>query len=176
MSKQVKQMQMDVLKNQFQDVRDLVFLSANGIDAISENTMRLTLRKKNIRLQMVKNSLMRRVLSDAGLNVPEDVWAGTTVVAWGGDSVKGLSKEIESQLKLDKIKDKLKVKTVIADGANTTFEMALKMPTRLEAIGEIVAMAMGPASQIAGCLVGPGGAVASQVATISEKGVDAPAA
>ncbi|MBX7105125.1 MAG: 50S ribosomal protein L10 [Gemmataceae bacterium] len=176
MSKQVKQMQMDVLKGTFKDVRDAVFMSSNGVDAISENTMRLALRKKNIRMQMVKNSLMRRVFADMGVTVPDAVWAGPTVVAWGGDSVKGLSKEIETHLKTDKIKDKLKVKSVLADGASTTFELALKMPTRLEAIGEIVAMAMGPASQIAGCLVGPAGAVASQIATIGEKGVEAPAA
>jgi hypothetical protein len=47
--------------------------------------------------------------------------------------------------------------------------MAMKMPTRLEAIGEIVSMIMGPASAIAGCLVGPGGQVASQIATIADK-------
>jgi hypothetical protein len=46
---------------------------------------------------------------------------------------------------------------------------ALTMPTRLEAIGEIVAMMMGPASWIAGALTGPGGQVASQIATIAEK-------
>src|SRR5437870_1836897 len=110
MSKQVKQMQMDVLKREFQDVRDMVFLSSKGVDAITENTMRLTLRKKNIRLQMVKNSLMRRVFTGMGVTVPEDVWAGTTVVAWGGESVKHLSKSIETELGNPKLKDRLKVK------------------------------------------------------------------
>jgi large subunit ribosomal protein L10 len=176
MSKQVKQMQMSVLKAQFQDVRDVVFLSAQGVDAISENTMRLALRKKNIRLQMVKNSLMRRVLGEIGLAVPESVWSGPTVVAWGGENVKDLSKEIETQLKADKVKTKLSVKSVLADGAATTFEMALKMPTRLEAIGEVIAAAIGPAGQIAAGLIGPAGQVASQIATIAEKGVETPAA
>jgi len=173
MSKQVKQMQMDALKSEFKDVRDMVFLSAKGVDVQTENAMRLAMRKKNMRLQMVKNSLLRRVFGGMGVTVPDEVWLESTVVAWGGDSIKRLSKEIETHLKHDKLKDKFKVKSVLADGATATFAQALTMPTRLEAIGEIIAMAMGPGSQLAGCLVGPGSQVASQVATIGEKGVEA---
>jgi large subunit ribosomal protein L10 len=173
MSKQVKQLQMDALKSEFKDVRDMVFLSVKGVDVQTENAMRLAMRKKNMRLQMVKNSLLRRVFGGLGVTVPEDTWTETTVIAWGGDSIKSLSKELEAQFKNDKLKDKIKVKSVMADGATATFAQALTMPTRLEAIGEIIAMAMGPGAQIAGCLVGPGGQVASQIATIGEKGVEA---
>jgi large subunit ribosomal protein L10 len=152
-----------------------VFLTASGVDAISENAMRLGLRKKNIRLQMVKNSLARRVFDAQGLKVPEDVWLSTTVIAWGGNSIKELAKELDAQFKNDKIKDKVKVKSVLADGQTTTFEMAKMMPTRLEAIGEIIAAAIGPAGHIAACLIAPGGQVASQIKTIAEK-AEAPAA
>jgi large subunit ribosomal protein L10 len=178
MSKQVKQMQMDVLAKEFADVKDMVICSVKGIDAINENAMRLNLRKKNIRMQMVKNSLFRRVFGES-LPLPEAVWSGTSVIAWGGDSVKGLSKEIEAYLKDPKFKDKLSVKTAVAEGQPVAFDLALKMPTRLEAIGEIVAMAVGPGSAIAGCLTGPASQIASQIQTISEKtaeGAEAPAA
>jgi large subunit ribosomal protein L10 len=173
MSKQVKQLQMDALKSEFKDVRDMVFLTVKGVDVQTENAMRLAMRKKNMRLQMVKNSLLRRVFGGMGVTVPDSVWLESTVVAWGGESIKGLSKELETQLKHDKLKDKVKVKSVLADGTTTTFAKALTMPTRLEAIGEIIAMAMGPSAQIAGCIVAPGGQIASQIATIGEKGVEA---
>ncbi len=173
MSKQVKQMQMDALHSEFKDVRDMVFLTSKGVDVQTENTMRLAMRKKNMRLQMVKNSLLRRVFGGMGVTVPDSVWAETTVVAWGGDSIKSLSKELETQLKHEKLRDKFKVKSVLADGATATFAQALVMPTRLEAIGEIIAMAMGPSSAIAGCLASPGGQIASQIASIGEKGVEA---
>jgi hypothetical protein len=39
------------------------------------------------------------------------------------------------------------------------------MPTRLEAIGEVVAMILGPGAAIAGILQGPGGQIASQIET-----------
>jgi len=175
MSKAVKQMQIKSLENEFSGIKDAVFLTASGVDAISENAMRLGLRKKNIRLQMVKNSLARRVFDAQGLKVPEDVWLSTTVIAWGGNSIKELAKELDAQFKNDKIKDKVKVKSVLADGQTTTFEMAKMMPTRLEAIGEIIAAAIGPAGHIAACLIAPGGQVASQIKTIAEK-AEAPAA
>ena len=54
--------------------------------------------------------------------------------------------------------------------------MAKTMPTRLEAIGEVLAAILGPASAIAGCLVGPGGQVAGCVAAVEEKNKDGAAA
>lgn len=177
MSKAVKQMQMDALAKDFEGVRDLVFLTATGVDAQADNVARIGLRKKNIRMQMVKNSLLRRVFRKSGVTAPDEVWAGTTIVAWGGESVKGLSREIEAQLlKNDKVKTKVKVKSVLADGQQVSFEQALTMPTRLEAIGEIIAALLGPASSIAAALTTPASQVASQIQKIAEKEEAAPAA
>src|SRR3954454_310130 len=111
MSKAVKQMQMDALAKDFNGVRDMVFMTAKGVDWQTDNAVRLGLRKKNIRMQVVKNSLLRRVFATSGIAVPESVWTGVTVVAWGGDSVKALSREIETQLKNDKVKNKVQIKS-----------------------------------------------------------------
>lgn len=179
MSKQIKQMQMDALAAEFKDVRDLVVLSVSGLTAQADNRIRLDLRKKGIRMRVVKNSLLRRVFNDAQINLPESVWAGPTTLAWGGDSVKGLSKEIDA-IARKKENDKLiAVKTAVAEGLPVPFAKALTMPTRLEAIGEIVAAILGPASSIVGCLTGPAAQLASQIQTIGEKKpeeADAPAA
>ena len=69
MSKVIKQMQMDALKHDFNGVRDMVMINIVGLDAITENHIRLGLRKKGIRLQQVKNSLARRVFTEFGLNI-----------------------------------------------------------------------------------------------------------
>lgn len=173
MSKAIKQMQMNDLKNTFGSVRDLVFMNIVGLNAVAENTMRLALRKKGIRLQMVKNSLARRVLGESGIAV-EQGWIGSTTVAWGGASIADLSKEVETLRK--KHEKFIKVKTAVADGQEVTFAVALKMPTRLEAIGRVISMALAPASNIVSALTGPGATVASQIKTISEKKEEAPAA
>src|SRR5436305_1166974 len=131
MSKQVKQMQMNVLANTFRDVKDMVFMTAQGIDAITENKIRLHLRKKNILPMMVKNSLLRRVFTDFGIKPADEAWAGTTVVAWGGDSIKDLSKELDTAFFKDaKLKEKVRPKTALAEGQPVTFAQALAMPTR----------------------------------------------
>jgi large subunit ribosomal protein L10 len=172
MSKVIKQMQMDALKKDFNGVRDMVLLNIVGLDAIAENKMRLDLRKKGIRLQMVKNSLARRVFGEMGLKA-ESAWAGPTTVAWGAGSVAELSKEIETLVK--KYTKKMAVKSAIADGQEVTFDVALKMPTKQEILSSIVGMIMGPASQIAGQIVGPGSQIAGQLKTLSEKKESDPA-
>ncbi len=173
MSKQIKQMEMDSLKHDFADVRDLVLLSVKGLTSQTDNQVRLTLRKKNIRLHWVKNSLARRVFGEMGVQL-ENVWEGPTLFAWGSDSIKGLSREVEGLIKDlgkkdPKIGEKIKVKAAVAEGQQITFDQALKMPTRQEAIGEIIGMILGPASEIAAMLTGPASQIASQIETISKK-------
>jgi large subunit ribosomal protein L10 len=166
MSKQVKQMQMDVLRGAFHDVRDLVMLSASGLNAQTENQMRLALRKKNIHLHMVKNSLARRVFTDLGINLAQ-AWTGPTLLAWGADSLADLSKTLQPMIK--KNEKAIKVKLAVAEGQQVTFQQALDMPTRTEAIGTIIGMIVGVASQIASQIVGPATQIASQIKTLSEK-------
>ena len=173
MSKQIKQMEMDSLKHTFTDVRDLVVLSVKGLACQVDNLFRLTLRKKNVRVHWVKNSLARWVFGEMGVGL-DKVWEGSTLFAWGSDSVKGLSKELEGLIKElgkkdPKINDKIKIKAAVAEGQQVSFEQALKMPTRKEAIGEIIGMILGPANEIAAMLTGPASQIASQIETISKK-------
>src|SRR5262245_432998 len=95
MSKQIKQMEMDALKQAFQDVRDMVVLSVSGLNATADNQLRLGLRKKNIHLRVVKNSLARRVFTELGIKTSDPYWEGPTTLAWGAGSLADLSKEIE---------------------------------------------------------------------------------
>src|ERR1700674_4713556 len=106
MSKQIKQMEMDALKQTFQGIQDLVLLTVSGMNSQVDNQMRLTLRKKNIRLQVVKNSLARRVFEEMGLQVAK-YWEGPTTVAWGAGSLAELSRELDTLFKKN---DKVKVK------------------------------------------------------------------
>jgi large subunit ribosomal protein L10 len=182
MSKVIKQMQMDALKRDFNGVRDMVLLNIVGLDAIAENQVRLNLRKKGIRLQLVKNSLARRVFKELGLSVLTDGdakaekkrWTGSTTVAWGGTSIAELSKELETIVK--KYEKKMKVKTAVSDGQEVPFAVALKMPTKQQIQATILGMILSPGSQIASQIVGPATQIAGQLKTLSEKKEEAPAA
>ena len=186
MSKVIKQMEMNDLRRTFDGVRDLVVLTTNKLSAQGEYTFRAAMRKKGIRLKVVKNSLARRVFEEMNLAIPDDspYWQKQTVLAWGGDSVAGLSKEVDAELKnpknlsLYKSKEgeKITVKGAVADGSPVTFEQGIAMPTLADLLAQLVSMITGPGAQIAACLEGPGAQLASQLKTIAEKeGAEAPA-
>jgi large subunit ribosomal protein L10 len=166
MSKQIKQMEMDALGKTFREVRDLVALSVSGLDSRADNQLRLSLRKKNIRLQVVKNSLARRVLGEMGITA-EKFWDGPTTLAWGASSLAELSRELDEVRK--KHEKAIKPKGAVADGQAVTFEQALKMPTKAEAIGRVVMLALAPASRLLSQIKGPASQVAGQIKTLSEK-------
>lgn len=182
MSKVIKQMQMDALKGNLGQVRDMVFLSVKGLSAQAEHNLRMALRKKKVSLHVVKNSLTRLVFRDLGIKVGDDsaYWTGPTALAFGTDSLGELSRSIEGELKSPKLapvyKDKVTIKGALADGQPVGFDIAVKMPTRAEAIGQVLAAILGGGGAIAGCLAGPGGQVAGQIETISKKTEEAPAA
>ena len=117
---------------------------------------------------MVKNSLARRVFSELGIKT-QKYWQGPTIFAWGAGSLAELSKDVEALVKKnDKI---LKVKGAISEGQEIDFKTALAMPTRAQASGRVVALALSPAARIAGQLRGPVAHVAGQIKTLSEKAV-----
>jgi large subunit ribosomal protein L10 len=165
MSKQIKQMEMDALKKTFQGIQDLVFLSSSGVNCQTDNHTRLALRKKNIHVQMVKNSLAKRVFSELGLKL-ERYWEGPTTVAWGAGSVAELSRELEAVIKKN---DKVKVKGVLAEGQEISFDRALKMPTRIEAIAKVLALALSPAQRLMAQITAPGSTIVGQLKTLAEK-------
>jgi ribosomal protein L10 len=175
MSKVIKQMQMDALEDTFREVRDLVVLSVKGLSAQADNQFRAALRKKKIRVQHVKNSYTRRVFGKLGLAVPDDspYWKGTTVMAWGGTSISELSRAIDGELKAPKTaaqyKDKVTVKGAIVEGQVLPFDQALKMPTRAEAIGRVVQLALSPAARLVSQITGPAATLAGQVKTRGEE-------
>jgi large subunit ribosomal protein L10 len=165
MSKQIKQMEMDALGKIFQDVRDLVALSVVGLDSKADNQLRLSLRKKNIRLQVIKNSLTRRVFGELGINATK-IWEGPTTLAWGATSLAELSRELDTALGKN---PKVKFKGAVADGEEITFEQAKNRPTKAEAVGRVVMLALAPAGRLLSQIRGPASQVASQIKTLSEK-------
>jgi large subunit ribosomal protein L10 len=183
MSKAIKEMQMQDLRGTFANVRDMVVLSLNKLTSAGEYNLRASLRKKGIRLKTVKNTLCRRVFKDLNFSVPDKspYWSQMTVMAWGAGSIKELSNEISSELKnpknaglyKDKDKERVIVKGAIADGSPVPFAEALKMPTRLDLIAEILGMIGAPAGNLIAALTGVGNEIASQVQQVSEKKEDA---
>lgn len=171
MSKQVKKMQMDALSQSLGEVRDLVFLSMSGVPAKDENQMRLALRKKNVRLQLVKNSLALRVLKDKGFAGLDGYFNGPTVIAHPiqqtGGGVSEIAKELDTYIK--KFSKQLAAKAALAEGSVVDFETAKRMPTRAEALSTLASAILGPGRQLAAAFEGPGRKLGGAVKSLEEK-------
>src|SRR5207237_542932 len=149
MSKKIKELELNSLRSTFKGVKDYVFLEPMKVDSGTEHEFRKKLRTAKVSVKLVKNTFAKKVLAENGVNV-DSVWAGPTLVCWGGDSVKGLATSVDGAVKEarkdPKSPEKFKVKAAIADSQVVSFEVAKTMPTRLEAIGAVIGAALGPGS------------------------------
>lgn len=172
MSKKIKELELNELRKTFKGVRDLVLLEPLKLDSAADYELRKKLREKKIRVKMVKNTLMKKVFDENGVKV--ELGSGPTLLCWGADSPKALGTavvEVLKHLRPDaKQPQKVKEKTGVADGEPMTLENLSKVPTRQEAIGEIVAALLGPGAAIAGAIAGPGTQLAGILKAIEDKG------
>jgi ribosomal protein L10 len=101
MSKLVKQLMMDDLQSRLQGVGDVFVVSLGQLDAQKTTDLRLTLRKKNISLQLIKNALAKRVLAETPLAPALENLSGMLALCWGGEDVVDLAKELNRLAELD---------------------------------------------------------------------------
>jgi len=177
MSKKIKAMELTALCQAFGQTRDYVIVATDKVDSLTDYNFRKTLREKKIRVQLVKNSYAKKIFAENELNAG-DVWSGPTLLCWGGANIKELSNAVDATIKDSKkdpkAPDKFKVKTAVADGHPVTLEVAKTLPTREEAIAEVLAAILGPGSSLVAAFQGPGSTVAGIVQAIEDK-ADQPA-
>lgn len=154
----------------FAEVKDFIVLQITGLGGTVNNQMRGSLQEKGIHLMMVKNSMMRRAMEGLGRSTAQDLFlAGPCTVAYGGDSVVDIAKELTEWAKKFEV---LKFKGAFVEGTvmdSLGVDALAKMPTRSELQGQIVQAALTPGGSIAGALLGPGRMVAGCIKCVIEK-------
>jgi large subunit ribosomal protein L10 len=168
MSKYVKEMMMDQFKTDLDGSRSVLILDLKGLDAVSEWGLRRDLRKKQIKLRTLKNSLARRVFTDMGMAGLDQFLSGPSVAVWGGAGVAELAKEISDQVK--KLK-KPAIKGGSIDGVvigPAQVEDITKLPSREALIGRVAALALAPAQRVVSLANAPGSGLLGQIATLAE--------
>ena len=94
MSRPVKELIVDEYKRRFADVDDALVVDIRGIDANENNTLRLGLGEKSIRITVVKNTLARKALEGTSLAPLTSVLDGPAAIAYGADSVIDVAREL----------------------------------------------------------------------------------
>lgn len=178
MSKPVKELVRKELAKRLDGVSSLAIIGFTGLDAISTNTVRSRLVKKDIRITVVKNSLAKQTFKQLGLENAAELLEGPCAVAYGSDSVVSIVREL---MELGKDAKALTIKGAVMEGTvfgEAEIEALSKYPTRDEAIANLVAAVLSPGRKLAAAVLAPGSKLASILKTIEEKSpaAEAPAA
>lgn len=170
MSYFVKSLVQNQYEQVFGDVNEFVVVDMTGVSGVDNNILRGELQKKGIRMTVVKNSLMRLVLQKMDMENACSVFeSGPCTVAYGGDSVVDVAKEMIDWAK--------KIKAIEPKGAYVDGTLMLgdgvkelsKMPTRAELQGQVVQLIKSPGANVAAALIGPGSVIAGCVESLIEK-------
>ena len=171
MSKYVKNLITDHLRNRLQEVNDAVLVDLVGLDANSNTRLRKELREKNIHVMVVKNSLAARAVEGTPLATMFEDLTGSAAICWGGEDIVSLAKHVV-RLAQDKEFDRFEARGGVMDGKRLSAEEVAavsKMPSRLEQLSLLIGQILGPGARLAAQLLGPGGALAGQIAQKAEE-------
>ncbi|MFM7243843.1 MAG: 50S ribosomal protein L10 [Planctomycetaceae bacterium] len=165
MSKAMKDMLVDDLKERLVGVGDVIVVSLGKLDAQKTTLLRQTLRKKRIHLQLVKNSLARRAMSGTPLAPAFERAEGMLAIAWGGEDVVDLAKELD---RLQGVKDfeGFECRCGALDGARleaADVKSVAKWPSRAEQLSILSGQISSLGSTISGQIISAGGTLAGQL-------------
>lgn len=165
MSKLVKNLVTEDLRKQLSGVTDALLVNVVGLDAIRTTKLRKDLRAKNIKLEVIKNSLARRATEGTPLAAAFQGVEGTLAIVWGASDIVSLAKEITRLAGLKEY-EKLTARGGAMDGAKLSPEEVKQVsswPSREEQLSLLVGQILSPGAKLASQLTSLGGAVASQI-------------
>ncbi|NOY30571.1 MAG: 50S ribosomal protein L10 [Planctomycetes bacterium] len=170
MSKYLKNLITDELRNRLDGVSDALLVDVIGMEANANVELRKSLREKNIRLMVVKNSLASRASEGTALATVFEGGSGTSAVVWGGEDVVSLAKEVMRFAEQEEYKP-FAPKGGVMDGEKLSKEDVAaisKWPSRSEQLSLLVGQILAPGANLSAQLLGPGAQVASQIKQKSE--------
>jgi len=177
MSKAVKNLITKELTDRLKDIDGVAVINPRGIDANKNHGIRRRLHEKGLRMMVVKNSLVKRAVGDGKLKGFDRLLDGPSAVIYGKASISAIARALLDERKAD---EKLELRGVFFDGELYTGEKGIeqvsKLPTREEAIANVLSAVLGPGRKLASALKGPGGKLGAILKTIEDKAKEKEAA
>lgn len=171
MSKYLKNLMTDELKQRWESVSGALIVNVVGMEANSSTILRKTLRNKGIELLVVKNSLARRATEGTVLGPAFEGLEGTAAVVWGGEDIVALTKEVMRLTKDDQFAS-FAPRSGVMDGKLISPEEikdVSQWPSRREQLSSLVGQILSPGATLSAQLLGPGAQLASQVKKLSDE-------
>jgi ribosomal protein L10 len=149
---------------------DATLISLRGLKAIDTTKLRGSLAKKKIKVTVLRNSLARKTFEGTALEAFNELLTGANALAYGGASVVEVARELVSVLgKMPTLELKGAILDgVVFKGKAGVIELS-KFPTKDEAIGQVVTLAISPGRKLLGQIKGPGSNIAGIIKAIETK-------
>ncbi len=170
MSKFVKNLIIKELGEKLKDVEGLAVINPRGINATKTNLLRRKLHARKLRMTVVKNTLVRKATDSSHIKGFEVLLDGPSAVIYGDASVSAIARLLLEEKKAD---ETLELRGAFFDGDVYAGDKGMKqiseLPTREEAISNVLSALLGPGRKLAGAIKGPGGTIGALVKAIEEK-------
>jgi large subunit ribosomal protein L10 len=165
MSKYVKNLISDHLREQLHNVNDAVLVNMVGLNAGASHKLRCELRSKGISVVVVKNSLAARAVEGTPLAGIMEGISGSSALCWGAEDIVSLAKEVTRLIKSDQY-PAFRPRGGVMDGERLSPEQVIavsKWPSRSEQLSLLVGQILAPGANLVSQLTSVGGALASQI-------------
>lgn len=170
MSKPIKEMIIDDYRKRFDDLDGALVVDIRGVDANTNNSLRLGLSKKKIRVTIVKNTLAKKAFAGTTLDALSPALDGPSALAYGAESVVDVARELVEWAR--KVKQ-LTLKGAVLDGTYYDGVEGVKrlstFPTREEAQAKVLQLVLSPASNLLRAATSPGSNILGIVKEIQER-------
>jgi large subunit ribosomal protein L10 len=176
MSKYVKNLVSEHLRDRLRNVHDALLVNMVGLDANTNTRLRAGLRGKNIHVMVIKNSMAARATEGTPLASLFEGLCGTAAICWGGEDIVSLAKEITKLARDDKLAP-FETRGGVMDGERLSalqVQQVSKWPSRAEQLSILVGQILSPGANLASQLNAVGGALASQIEQRGEAGEEGP--
>lgn len=174
MSKRIKALMQNEYHDEFTGIDSVAVVNPRGIPANATNKLRGQLSKAGVKMRVVKNTLARRASNDTSLSGFDALLDGPSALVYPIDPNVAISAVARALVEAKKeIKD-LEFRGVFFDGTiyegDAGMTQVSKLPTREEAIGTVVTLALSPARNLVGAIAAPGSNIAGILKTLEDKG------
>lgn len=169
MSKPVKELMTTALRSRYSGLDSALWVEFLGCDGLTNNEFRRALHGKQMKLEVIKTSLLRRAVSGNKLEPLAKTVAGPAALITGGESVIDAAKIVEEWM--PKIKG-MKLRGAMLDGEllpEKDVPSLAKMPTKKDVQAQIAGAVRSPGGKLAAAILASGGGIAACIKTIIEK-------
>ena len=171
MTREEKSQVIQDLTAQLADTNTIYLADISGLDALTTSNLRRACFKANVKLAVVKNTLLSKAMdqSDKEFGELQEVLKGNTslMIAEAGNAPAKVIKEFRKK------SDKPLLKGAYVEEAiyvgDDQLESLVNIKSKEELIGEVIGLLQSPAKNVISALQSGGGTIAGILKTLSEK-------